>query len=84
MKKLLIFVLILAPLGVVVSLFLAILLSVITFWATLKGYWTTVFHEWFGPNTIEDMAQKQETVWEKHQRKIDEQQTTNKGSTNNA
>jgi hypothetical protein len=82
MKKLLVFVFAIVPMGLIVSPILSIVLGVIVACRSMADYWEGVVMGWFGPDPIKNNPQKTEGVWERYQRELDERNKEEEGSTN--
>lgn len=78
MKKLLSFLFVALPLGVVLSVLLATILALVTFCRSFADYWSYIIVQFFpmydGSESREEPEEPQRelTVWEKHQLRLDE------------
>jgi hypothetical protein len=79
MKKLLVFLFIIVPMGLITSPILALVLGIITACSSMAHYWTGVISIWFNENGESEPL----NVWEKHLQRLDNQNELKKGSTNN-
>jgi len=77
MKKLLSFLFIALPTGVVLSLLLSIILGLVTFCRSFADYWSFIIVQFFPLYGVSDAKEAQEElgVWEKHQARLDAQKT---------
>jgi len=78
MKKLLYFLFLALPLGVVLSVLLGVILAAVTFCRSFADYWAYIIVQFFpmydGSESREEQEEPQRelTVWEKHQLRLDE------------
>lgn len=72
MKKVLVFVLAIVPMGLIVSPLLAILLGIIVTCRSFADYWEGVITQWFGADPTNRDENSTEGVWERYQRELDE------------
>ena len=83
MKRTLLFIVVVIPVALVVSPILSIALAFIVFFRSMADYWESIVRGWFDLHKLEQTPTKEETVWQKHQRKMDERLNANKDELNN-
>lgn len=84
MKKLLGFLFVALPLGVVLSVLLSTILGIVTFCRSFADYWSYIIVQFFPMYEAQgDQEQPQEelSVWEKHQAKMDAKKKEEEGNT---
>ena len=74
MKKLLCFLFVALPLGVVLSVLLGVILATVTFCRSFADYWSYIIVQFFPmyDGAESKTEEKELTVWEKHQLRLDE------------
>lgn len=76
MKKILIFLFAIVPMGLIVSPVLSLLLAIVVFCRSFADYWEGLVTSWFGL----EQEEKELSVWEKHQKKLDGLASLNQGT----
>jgi hypothetical protein len=80
MKKTLSFLFVALPLGLLLSLILAVILGTVTFCRSFADYWSYIIVQFFPMYGMRDRVeeeqepqepQEQSSIWEKHQAKMD-------------
>jgi hypothetical protein len=78
MKRLLVFVFAIVPMGLIISPILATILALIVFCRSFADYWEGVVNGFFHTEN----PKTPQTIWEKHQAKLDALNKQDLGSTN--
>jgi hypothetical protein len=79
MKKVLSFLFLALPLGVVLSVLLSVILGMVTFCRSFADYWSFIIVQFFpiyGASDVEEPAEEL-GVWERHQARLDAQEKDN-------
>lgn len=74
MKKLLSFLFVALPLGVVLSVILASILALVTFCRSFADYWSYIIVQFFpmyGASDEKEEPEAELTIWQKHQARMD-------------
>lgn len=82
MKRMLIFMFVVVPVGMIVSVPLAIFVGILNMFSSFVTYWDGIFVSSFldrdNQNTNETSPNKEEGVWEAYQRRLDEKNNNTK------
>jgi hypothetical protein len=83
MKKVLSFLFLALPLGVILSVTLSIILGIVTFCRSFADYWSFIIVQFFPiyGNENEKEPEKELGVWEKHQARLDAQKAQEEDNT---
>lgn len=83
MKKVLSFLFVALPLGVLLSVLLSFILGLVTFCRSFADYWSFIIVQFFPLYGVSDEKEPEEElgVWEKHQARLDAQQTQEEANT---
>jgi hypothetical protein len=73
MKKVLSFLFLALPLGVILSVLLSVILGIVTFCRSFADYWSFIVVQFFPIYGVSDVEEPEEElgVWEKHQARLD-------------
>lgn len=83
MKKVLSFLFVALPLGVLLSVLLSLILGLVTFCRSFADYWSFIIVQFFPLYGVSDEKEQEEElgVWEKHQARLDAQKTQEETNT---
>lgn len=83
MKKVLSFLFVALPLGVLLSVLLSFILGLVTFCRSFADYWSFIIVQFFPIYGVSDEKEPEEElgVWEKHQARLDAQQAQEETNT---
>ena len=83
MKKVLSFLFLALPLGVILSVLLSIILGMVTFCRSFADYWSFIIVQFFPIYGVSDEQEpeKELGVWEKHQARLDAQKAQDEDNT---